>query len=848
MTRARGEQPEVQENFMDGYELVRHGYTPEMLSQAFLENLNLARKGAPPLTSKNDLFLALAQTVRDRIIGKEVLDALTLHQSSGSTTEKVVCFFSAEYLPGPQLGKNLINLGIRADCERELQQIGFDLNEILHVEKEPGLGNGGLGRLASCYMDSLATLGIKAIGYGLRYEFGIFDQQIVDGWQQEVTNTWLIPGNPWEIPRPHLAQNVQFGGHTEHYHDVHGNFRVRWNPSTIVRGIPHDTPILGFRNGICNTLRLWKAESINPCDCLAFNGGKPFVSDDEKIKPETITMVLYPNDEPEVGKRLRLIQEFFLVSCSLQDMLRARVVADGKPGLVGKRFAGQLNDTHPALAIAELMRLLLDEHGFTWEKAWQATERTFAFTNHTLLPEALEKWPLRFFEEMLPRHLEIIYEINHRFLQTVRARFPNDEELARRLSIIDESGERYLRMVHLAAIGCHAINGVAILHSKLLKREVLPDFYRIFPRKFHNVTNGVTPRRFLALCNPRLTSLVCEAIGDAWLADFEKIRTLEPFADDRQFQREWQQVKRENKRDLAGYLAPLSGCRIDPESLYDVQAKRIHEYKRCHLNLLHIITLYARLKKYPDADMVPRTFLFGGKAAPGYRMAKLLIKLINSVAETINSDSDMMGRLQVVFIPNFNVKTAQLIYPAADLSEQISLAGKEASGTGNMKFAMNGALTIGTLDGANIEIRRDVGKDNFFLFGLTAQEAQHTQQQGYVPRYYYESIPDLREVIDLIATGHFSPNDPNLFYPLIDHLLNYDTFMLFADYQSYVKTHELVGKAFLDSETWARKSILNVARIGRFSSDRSVREYCSKIWKIKSSQSCIDRQINLTAQ
>lgn len=826
---------------MDSYELVRHGYTPEILSQAFLENLNLTRKGTHIPTSKNDLFLALAHTVSDRIIGKEVLDALTLHQSSDSTTEKIVCYFSAEYLPGPQLGKNLINLGIRTDCERELQQIGFDLNEILHVEKEPGLGNGGLGRLASCYMDSLATLGIRAIGYGLRYEFGIFDQQIVDGWQQEVTNTWLIPGNPWEIPRPHLAQNVQFGGHTEHYHDARGNYRVRWHPSTTVRGVPHDTPILGFRNGRCNTLRLWKAESINPHDYLAFNGGRPLVRDEEKIKPETITKVLYPNDEPEIGKKLRLIQEFFLVSCSLQDMVRALVVARCKPGHFAEHFTGQLNDTHPALAIAELMRLLLDEHGFSWEKAWQVTERTFAFTNHTLLPEALEKWPLRFFEEMLPRHLEIIYEINHRFLQTVRDRFPNDEELVRRLSIIDENGERYVRMVHLAVIGSHAINGVAVLHSKLLTREVLPDFYRIFPRKFHNVTNGVTPRRFLALCNPRLASLVCEAIGDGWMADLEKIRALEPFADDRQFQREWQRVKRENKRDLAQYLAPLTGCLIDPESLFDVQAKRIHEYKRPHLNLLHIITLYARLKNNPATHLVPRTFLFGGKAAPGYRMAKLLIKLINSVADRINSDSDIMGRLKVVFIPNFNVKTGQLIYPAADLSEQISLAGKEASGTGNMKFAMNGALTIGTLDGANIEIRKDVGKNNFFLFGLTAQEAQHHQQQGYVPLRYYESIPDLREAVDLIASGHFSPDDPNLFSPLVDHLLYYDTFMLFADYSSYIKTQELVGKAFLDSESWVRKSILNVARIGRFSSDRSIREYCSKIWRIKIPQSHIDR-------
>ncbi len=812
---------------------IRTGSSPDEISQAFLDNLYYTRGRIPALASRNDLYLALAYTVRDRLLDRWIDGLEKMREVARKRPLKLVCYFSAEYLPGPHLGNNLLNLGIYRQTEQALAQVGFSLEEIMSQEEEPGLGNGGLGRLASCFLDSLTTVGVPSLGYGIRYEFGIFDQEIRDGWQIEVTDKWLGPGNPWEIRRPELAQEVMFGGRTESRLDEKGKLIVRWIPDGEVRGIPYDTPVLGYNRDMCNTLRLWSAEAVESFDYHDFNVGDYYAAVEEKVKSETLTKVLYPNDETSAGKSLRLMQQYFFVSCSLQDMIRFCGMAGAPLSRFPELFAAQLNDTHPAIAIAELIRLLVDRHGIPWDDAWAITTNTFAYTNHTLLPEALEKWPIQLFTRILPRHMELIYEINRRFLDQVREDFPGNQEKISRLSIIDETGERYVRMAHLACIGSHAVNGVAELHSRLLKQEVLRDFAELEPGKFHNITNGVTPRRWLALSNPRLSELITGAIGDAWIRDLAELVKLEPFAEEASFRQEWRLVKRANKNDLAGIIKQRTGTIVNVDSLFDVQVKRIHEYKRQHLNALHIITLYRKLKENPRACGVPRTFIFGGKAAPGYRMAKLIIKLITSIAEVVHADADVREMIRVVFLPDFNVKIGHKVYPAADLSEQISMAGKEASGTGNMKFSMNGALTIGTLDGANIEIREEVGADNFFLFGLKSDEARDLKSHGYSPRHYYESIPSLRGAMDLIAAGHFSHGDTNLFAPLVESLLNTDPFLVLADYQSYLECQEKVAGVFNDQETWTRMSILNVARMGKFSSDRSIREYCSRIWKVK---------------
>ncbi|RPH90764.1 MAG: glycogen/starch/alpha-glucan family phosphorylase, partial [Desulfobacteraceae bacterium] len=742
-------------------------------------------------------------------------------------------YLSAEFLIGPQLGNPLLCLGLTDQVRQAVTGLGLDLEQLLEQEEEPGLGNGGLGRLAACFMDSLSTLGVLAIGYGIRYEFGIFDQVIRDGWQTENTDKWLRFGNPWEIPRPEFVSPVGLKGETQTYTDDQGRFRVRWTPHTVVRGMAYDYPVPGYQVPMVNILRLWKSEAVESFDFGAFNRGDYYGAVSDKIKSETISKVLYPNDEPEIGKYLRLVQQYFFVSCSLQDMLRLHK----KKGLPVERFnetfTVQLNDTHPAIAVAELMRLLLDEYLLDWDKAWGITQRTLAYTNHTLLPEALEKWPLPLFGESLPRHLEIIYEINQRFLDEVRLKFPLDDERAARLSVIDESGPKYVRMAHLAVVGSRAVNGVAELHTELLKQTVLRDFYELYPEKFFNVTNGVTLRRWVALCNPGLAGLISDRIGDRWIGRPEELRKLETLAGDAEFQERWRRVKLENKRHLARLIEKQTGVRVDPESLFDIQVKRLHEYKRQHLNILQVITLYNRLKRNAGELAPSRTVIFGGKAAPGYFMAKLIIKLIHAVAEVVNHDPALEGRLKVVFYPDFNVKHGQPIYPAADLSEQISTAGKEASGTGNMKFSLNGALTIGTLDGANVEIREEVGAENFFLFGLTAEEVQQLQSQGYRPEDYYRKNETLREVLDLIRSGFFSPGDRELFRPLTDSLMFDDPYLLLADYQSYIDCQDDVGRAFLEPARWTRMSILNTARMGKFSSDRSIQEYNEKIWKVK---------------
>jgi glycogen phosphorylase len=811
---------------------IRTGLEADAIATALIDNLHCLRAKLPQYATRNDWYMALAYTVRDRMMHRYIR---TVESISETTTDaKVVAYLSAEFLTGPHLGNSLINLGIWQPVEQALSRVGQDLSNLLEQEEEPGLGNGGLGRLAACYMDSLATLNIPAVGYGIRYEFGIFDQAIREGWQVELTDKWLRFGNPWEIVRSEITFDVKLGGHTEAYHNLDGRHRVRWVPEKVVKGVAYDTPVPGYRVSTTNLLRLWKAEAAESFDFAAFNVGDYYGAVDEKIASETISKVLYPNDEPEAGKQLRLAQQYFFVSCSLQDIIRLLLIRGKSVSELHSYWAAQLNDTHPSIAVAELMRLLVDEHGMDWDQAWGITQQTCAYTNHTLLAEALERWPLRLFARMLPRHLEIIYEINRRFLDDLRLRFPNDDQLLRRLSLIDEAGDKYVRMAHLASVGSHAINGVAALHTQLLKQTVLGDFHKVAPEKFLNVTNGVTPRRWIALSNPKLSALITRHIGDRWIADLEgELKRLESLAVDLNFQRDWRAVKVDNKRALAGLIKERTSIMVDPHSLFDIQVKRLHEYKRQHLNVLYLVTLYNRLRRASRATETPRTVIFGGKAAPGYRMAKLIIKLINSVATAINQDPVVSQALKVVFLPDFNVKNSQRVYPAADLSEQISMAGKEASGTGNMKFSMNGALTIGTLDGANVEIRDAVGHENFFLFGLTAQEVEKSKSEGYRPRSIYESNSELREAIDLIDSGFFSDGDRGLFHPLVESLLTRDDYMLLADYQAYVDCQQRVSDAYSDQNSWTRMSILNSARVGRFSSDRSIREYCRDIWKVR---------------
>ncbi|MBW4690352.1 MAG: glycogen/starch/alpha-glucan phosphorylase [Lyngbya sp. HA4199-MV5] len=808
----------------------RTGLSVETLKRAFQDNLFYIQGKFPKIATQNDYYMALAYTVRDRLLRRWLTTAETYTQQGVRT----VAYLSAEFLMGPHLGNNLISLGIYDEVKQAIEELGLSFEEIADQEEEPGLGNGGLGRLAACYLDSMAALDIPSIGYGIRYEFGIFDQDIRDGWQFEITDKWLRYGNPWEIARPEWAVEVKLGGHTETYLDeAIGRNRVRWVPNEVVMGIPYDTPILGYKTNTATTLRLWSAAAAESFDFAAFNSGDYFRAVQQKTVSETLTKVLYPNDELSQGKKLRLAQQIFFVSCSLQDMMLI-LTRQGIPlDQFHEKFAIQLNDTHPAIAVAELMRLLIDEHAFEWDAAWSITQKTLAYTNHTLLPEALERWGLTLFGTLLPRHLEIIYEINRRFLDAIRLKFPNDPDRLNRMSLIDEAGERYVRMAHLACVGSHAINGVAALHSELLKQDVLRDFYELYPEKFSNKTNGVTPRRFMVLSNPRLTNLITSKIGDGWIKHLDDLRQLEPYVEDAEFRQQWRQIKLEIKQDLAAYIKQVNGINVDPTSLFDIQAKRIHEYKRQHLDVLHIITLYNRIKANPDIEVTPRTFIFGGKAAPGYYMAKLIIKFINSVGDVVNNDPDVRDRIKVVFLKDYNVKFAQRVYPAADLSEQISLAGKEASGTGNMKFSMNGSLTIGTLDGANVEIREEVGAENFFLFGLTTPEVYALKASGYNPWQYYNSNPELKAAMDLIASGGFSNGDTNLFNALVSTLLYKDDYLLMADYQSYIDCQDRVSQAYRDQDHWTRLSILNSVRMGKFSSDRSIREYCEDIWHVK---------------
>ncbi len=806
----------------------RTGRAPADVRRGFLEHVRYSRGKNPETATAHDRFMALSLAVRDRLAHRWVKTARTYYEQD----VKRAYYLSAEYLLGRALGNNLINTGMYEAAEEAMREVGVDLTTLIEMEPDAGLGNGGLGRLAACFLDSLATLSYPGMGYGIRYEFGIFTQDLVDGYQVERADEWLKFGNPWEIVRPEKAVPVRFFGRVEHHLGADGHRVARWVGGKTVVGVPFDTPIAGFHNQTVNTLRLWQARASEEFDLLLFNAGDYERSVVEKNDSEVISKVLYPNDAFQAGKELRLKQQYFFVACSIADIVRRYLKNHADFRDFPKKVAIQLNDTHPAIAVAELMRVLVDEKRLPWDDAWAITQATFGYTNHTLLAEAMEKWPATLFERLLPRHLEIIYEVNHRFLRQVQIRYPFDQERMQRMSLVEEGPEKMIRMAHLAVVGSHSVNGVAALHTDLLRRDVLTDFAAMFPERFNNKTNGVTPRRWLAWCNPRLARLITSRIGAGWETDLDRLQALEEHAEDAEFRKAFREVKQQNKHDLARHVNELRSVSLNPDALYDVQIKRLHEYKRQLLNALHIVVLWMRARRDPSSIIHPRAFLFGAKAAPGYQMAKLIIRLINGIAEVTNSDAGSTG-LQVMFLPNYRVSLAERIIPAADVSEQISTAGWEASGTGNMKLMLNGALTLGTLDGANVEIREAVGDENFFLFGLTADEVIARKKAGYRPRDVYNQDLELREALDLIGSGFFSPEDRGLFKPLVASLLEEDRYLVLADFASYRARQEEVARAYLDHDSWTRKCILNVARAGIFSSDRTIRQYAEEIWQVK---------------
>ena len=799
-------------------------HTKVELQRRLFDNLYYAHGQAVQSASKHDLYVALSYAIRDYLIDRWRRTSQAHYRANA----KFVYYLSAEYLLGKQLEQNLLYTGMGETARELTGEFLLDLDEFLELDVEPGLGNGGLGRLAACYIDSLATLDIPCIGYGIRYEFGIFKQSFENGWQKESPDEWSLQGNPWQFVQSDDLVKVGFGGHTEF--EPGG---VRWIPAQQVLGQSCTMLVPGYNTNTVNRLRLWQARASEEFDFQLFDVGDYTQAVEQKIQSENISKVLYPNDNTPQGKELRLKQQYFFVACSLWDIVRRFRENNDDWNQLPHKAVMQLNDTHPVVAIPELMRILMDQQHLPWDQAWQITQQTCAYTCHTLLPEALEKWTVELFARLLPRHLEIIYEINRRFLDEVRLRFPGDNARVARMSIIEEHPVRQVRMAHLAAVGSFAINGVAELHSRLLQEHTLHDFFELWPDRFQNKTNGVTPRRFMRIANPRLSKLIDEKLGPRWLNDLDQLQNLRKYAANEDFCRQWQEIKLQNKHDVAELIQTRMGIRVNQHSLFDVMVKRLHEYKRQLLKVLHIITLYRRLKSSPDANIFPRTFIFGAKAAPGYFMAKRIIKLINNVGSVINHDPQVHDRLKVIFVPNFNVSSAQKIYPAADISEQISLAGKEASGTGNMKFALNGAITVGTLDGANVEIRQHVGEENFFLFGLTADEVFALKRRGYSPWDYYHANAELKGVIDSIADGQFSDGDRELFRPIVDSLLQHDEYLLLADYESYIQCSEQAAEAYRDRQRWTKMSILNAAGCGFFSSDRAIQEYCRDIWKVQ---------------
>ena len=793
----------------------------------FLANLNLGRGVALSSSSVTDQYFALAYTVRDYLMARWLED----QRRQRETQSKGVCYLSAEYLLGRQLDNNLLASRLTEIASEALEACGINLDDLRQEEVEPGLGNGGLGRLAACFIDSLATMSVPSIGYGIRYEYGIFRQTFVDGQQVEQPDAWLEMGSPWEFPHPEAAQTISFGGHTETYDDE-GVERIRWVPSWNVQAVPYNYMVPGYHNGRVNTLRLWRAVATNSFDLRVFNSGDYEEAVRAQTYAENISKVLYPEDSTPQGKELRLQQQYFFVAASIADFLERVLLPDFDLDNLPDRVIFQMNDTHPVIAVPEFMRVLVDEKHMEWDEAWAITQKCFAYTCHTLLPEALEEWSVDLIEKLLPRHMQIIYRINEEFLLEVREKFGDDEMRIRNMSIIAEHPSRSVRMAYLATVAGAKVNGVAELHSQLLREKVLPDFDEFYPGKFTNVTNGVTPRRFLRLSNPELSSLITDALGAGWTVDLERLRGLESFAEDPEFRAKFAEVKASNKRRLNSVLLERDGFEVSDGHMLDVMVKRLHEYKRQMLKVLHIVTEYDGIisGRVAASAVQPRTFIFGAKAAPGYTMAKRIIHLINAVGSVVNNDPRVEGRLKVLFPPNYNVTLAERVIPAADLSEQISLAGKEASGTGNMKFALNGALTIGTDDGANVEIRELVGDDNFFLFGMSEPEVEALWARGYKPADFYQQDPKLRSAIDLIASGAFSGGDRSVFEPIVSNLLYDDRFMVLADYATYIEAQAKVDEAYRDQDAWTRSAILNVARTGFFSSDRSMRDYIDRIW------------------
>lgn len=804
--------------------------TVEAVKAAILRHLTCRLARDPATATPREWLYAVSLTVQD-LICQRLLDTQAVHNQQNV---RRVYYLSLEFLMGRMLSNNLYNSGIYEQTREACRQLGLNLRNIRNEEYDMGLGNGGLGRLAACFLDSLATQDYPAVGYGIHYEFGLFRQRFVNGYQVEEPDDWMMYGQVWEVVRPEYTQQVQLYGYVENVFDDEGNYRPQWRGTRTILGIPFDIPIAGFDTRTVNFLRLWESRSAETFNLDAFNRGGYSEALEAKNRGETISKVLYPNDTTENGKELRLVQQYFFVACSLRDIIRRH--RRGNPGWDNfpEKVAIQLNDTHPAIAVAELMRILHDEEQMPWEKAWDIVTRTFGYTNHTLMPEALEKWSVPLFEKVLPRHLQIILEINRRLLLDVEARYPGDVERKRDMSLVEENHVKSLRMAHLAVVGSHSVNGVAALHTELLKKTLFHQFDEFYPGKFNNKTNGVTPRRWMLSSNPKLCGLIDRTIGPGWLKNLDRLRELEPHADNPDFRREFMAIKRRNKEYLAQLIQEECGVTVSPDALFDVQIKRLHEYKRQHLNLLHILTLYRRLIQNPGLDVVPRVFIFAAKAAPGYVMAKSIIKAINAVADKINHDPRIDGKLKVVYLPNYRVSLAQKIIPAADLSEQISTAGKEASGTGNMKLALNGAVTIGTLDGANVEILEEVGPDNIFIFGLKVEEVDALLAKGYNPWDYYQNDEELRAVVDWLGSTHFTPHEQGLVLNGVRHglLEGGDPFLVMADYRAYCEAQACADAAYRDKERWAKMAVLNTARCGKFSSDRTIRQYAEEIWKL----------------
>ena len=775
-----------------------------------------------------DNYRSVVLTIMDRLHDRWLNTQQQYHHSG----VKRVYYLSMEYLIGRLLDNMVVNLDVQQEVADACADLGLDYNDIRDAEWDAGLGNGGLGRLAACFLDSMATIGIPATGYGLRYDYGMFYQKVINGFQIEKPDLWLRYGNPWDVVRPKIQYPVEFYGHQEMFSKPSGEIEYQWKNTDKVLAVAYDTPIPGYDNGIVNNLRLWKAESDTALDLQSFNQGQYIDAVRDNQLEQNITRVLYPNDKMFVGQELRLKQEYFLVSASMQDIIRRFKNQTDDWTKLPEKVAIQCNDTHPNLAIPELMRVLLDDVDMTWEKAWDITVNTMAYTNHTLLPEALEKWPVSLVRNLLPRHLNIIYEINRRFMDSIKVKFGDDRNRMSRMSIVSEGEHPVVHMAHLGIVGSKKVNGVAALHSRLLKESMFRDFDEMYPDKFTNKTNGITPRRWLKQCNVELSALITDHIGDDWITDLDDLHKLEKLAEDKKFQKKFADIKLANKQKLADYIKMKMDIDVDPKSLFDIQIKRIHEYKRQLMAALHVITLYNRIKENPDLDVVPRTVIFGGKAAPGYTMAKLHIKLINAIGNVVNNDPDVKDKLKCVFLENYRVTLAETMIPAADLSEQISTAGMEASGTGNMKFALNGALTIGTLDGANVEIKEEVGDDNIFIFGLTVEEVDELRRAGYNPQTYYHGNAELKRALDQIREGFFSPDNKSLFEPIINALLyEGDYFMVLADYEAYVKEQENVEKVFKKPAEWNKKAIINVANVGKFSSDRTIKDYNDEIWQ-----------------